>query len=164
MNVQPTSALAFKQAEESGQLNGKRYEVALAFTKFGPGTSAEVLKAAKLDKNRNLMRARVTELADVGMLKQIDARKCKVTGRKAIVWSFEQTTPRKNTKAPSTTKTELAEYVKRLAQVAAVFSTDMKVRYPEEADSSAFVFDNGDMVALDEYIAEARAAVGVKPS
>lgn len=154
MNVQPTSALAFKQAEESGQLNGKRYEVALAFTKFGPGTSAEVLKAAKLDKNRNLMRARVTELADVGMLKQIDARKCNVTGRKAIVWSFEPTTPRKNTKAPSTTKSELAEYVAKLCTYLESAASVIEVEGLDDFEETR---------AVTAFIAEARAAAGIKP-
>jgi hypothetical protein len=159
MNVQPTSALAFRQAEESGQLNGKRYEVGKAFTTFGPGTSAEVLKAAKLDKNRNLMRARVTELADLGWLKQIGARKCNVTGRKAIVWAFERTEPRKNTKAPSTTKTELADYVKQLATVAEVYTNEIELHSQVDA---FFTFDGQNAVKLREYIAEARAAVGIK--
>lgn len=90
MSSRPTSAQALREAEANGKLNGKRYEVALAFTTYGPGTSAEVLQAAGLDRNRNLARARVTELANAGMLKEIETRRCTVTKRQAIVWSFEK--------------------------------------------------------------------------
>lgn len=159
MTHQPTSVLAFHQAEQSGQLNGKRYEVAKAFATFGPGTSAEVLRKAKLDKNRNLMRARVTELADIGMLKPMPARKCGITGRKAIVWSFEQTTPRKDGKTTSATKAELVDYVAGLANLASGLAGVLEI-VAETSDVEEYRSPK-----LDEarkLIAEAQAAIGIK--
>ncbi len=83
---QLTSAETYRDLEVKGALRGVRAELAQAFGRFGPGTSAEVLRKAALDQNRNLMRARVTELADAGLLVQNTIRMCKITGRRAIVW------------------------------------------------------------------------------
>jgi chloramphenicol 3-O-phosphotransferase len=107
MRGQPTSAIALAQAEGSGKLNGRRFEVAKAFKEHGPGTSAEVLHRAGLAKNLNLMRARVTELADDGFLREIGERRCNVTRRLAIVWEYGSFPPRKAVKTPSATKDEL---------------------------------------------------------
>lgn len=81
-----TSAMTFAELEERGVLKGQRYEVLQAFYRFGPGTAAEILKRAGLDGNRNLTRARVSELANGGRLVKLDERPCKVTGKQAIVW------------------------------------------------------------------------------
>lgn len=81
-----TSAMTFAELEERGVLKGQRYEVLQAFHRFGPGTAAEILKRAGLDGNRNLTRARVSELANGGRLVKLDERPCKVTGKQAIVW------------------------------------------------------------------------------
>lgn len=155
MRGQPTSAIALQEAEQSGKLNGKRFEVARAFEQYGPGTSAEVLRMARLDANRNLMRARVTELADLGWLKELPARKCGVTGKKAIVWSFERTEPRKNTGKINATKDELAEMVRRLCSWA-----EQQSSY--SVDETIQTTDVGDRQALAEYITECRAAIGLK--
>lgn len=86
--TQETSAQAYREELENGRIKGNGQLVALAFAQYGPGTSAEILKAAKLDKNRNLMRARITELADRGIVKADGERACEVTGRRCIVWRF----------------------------------------------------------------------------
>lgn len=82
-----TSAMTYAELEDRGVLRGQRYEVLQAFYQYGPGTAAEILKSAGLDGNRNLTRARVSELANAGRLVKIDERACKVTGKQAIVWS-----------------------------------------------------------------------------
>lgn len=86
MTHQLTSAQAYNDLETRGILGGQRLEIFRAFERFGPGTSAEVLRAAHLDSNRNLARARVTELANEGRLYECEPRKCRVTGRRATVW------------------------------------------------------------------------------
>lgn len=86
MPTQATSAEAYRDLEARGVLRGQRAEVYAAFERFGPGTAAEVLKRAALHGNLNLARARVSELANAGYLRECKPRKCKVTGRRAIVW------------------------------------------------------------------------------
>lgn len=151
---QPTSAIALQQAEQSGQLNGKRFEVARAFEMFGPGTSAEVLRRAKLDKNRNLMRARVTELADMGWLKQGEPRTCAVTGRKAIVWTFERTAPRNGANKIKATKAELAEMLTKVTNYLASAADVIADFEPDDID--------GETADAREVVAAARAMLGVK--
>lgn len=82
----PTSNTAYGQSTAAGNIKASRSKVLQAFKDIGPGTSAEVLSIAGLDINRNLMRARVTELADSGHLVEETPRMCTVTGRTSIVW------------------------------------------------------------------------------
>lgn len=49
--------------------------------------------------NRNLGRARFTELADMGLIEEVERRPCNVTGRRAIVWSFVVGPPRPREKS-----------------------------------------------------------------
>lgn len=108
MRGQATSAIALAQAEASGKLNGKRFEVAKAFKEHGPGTAAEVLsRVPSLAKNLNLSRARVTELADAGFLREVGERRCNVTRRLAIVWEAGNFAPRAKPIKPGVTKAEL---------------------------------------------------------
>lgn len=88
MNTQETSAKSHREELENGRIKGNAQRVALAFAEHGPGTSAEILNTAKLDRNRNLMRARITELADLGVLQADGERACKITGKRCIVWRF----------------------------------------------------------------------------
>jgi hypothetical protein len=88
VKTQGTSAQAYHQAVASGEIPTMRMKVAYAFQKQLEGTAAEVLFDAGLDHNRNLMRARVTELADEGLIIEVARRACQITGRKAIVWRY----------------------------------------------------------------------------
>jgi hypothetical protein len=85
---QDTSIAAFIEENDSGRLLAMRQIVERAFASFAPGTTAEVLHLAKLDRNLNLTRARATELADAGIIVEIESRKCLQTGRRAIVWQY----------------------------------------------------------------------------
>lgn len=86
MSTRNTSREAYRDLEGRGILKGQRLEVYEAFERFGPGTAAEVLYKASMHGNLNLMRARVSELGDEGLLVESDERKCNRTGRRAIVW------------------------------------------------------------------------------
>jgi hypothetical protein len=98
MSTRNTSRQAYRDLEGRGILRGIRLEVYAAFERFGAGTSAEVLHRASMHGNLNLMRARVTELADAGVLVEVTERKCTRTGRQAIVYRSledgEQPVPR----------------------------------------------------------------------
>jgi hypothetical protein len=83
-----TSVNAFHIEEDSGRNQRKRDVVARAFQKFGPGSSAEVLRAAGLGGNLNLWRARVAELTNDGALKKIDERRCLVTNHEVAILQY----------------------------------------------------------------------------
>lgn len=86
--MQMTSVAAYESALKSGLIAGQLVRVGHLIATYGPGTSAEVLKGTGLDANRNLARARFTELANRGLITEVERRRCKITGRKAIVWRF----------------------------------------------------------------------------
>lgn len=92
MKTQITSRKAFAQLVESGQLRGRQHEVLRAVIKHGPGTSAEIIAKGDLSPNVNLMRARFTELQARGLIVETGSRRCKVTGRTALVWTFTRRT------------------------------------------------------------------------
>jgi hypothetical protein len=156
MRGQPTSAIALAQAEGSGKLNGRRFEVAKAFKEFGPGTSAEVLHRAGLAKNLNLMRARVTELADDGFLREIGERRCNVTRRLAIVWEYGSFPPRKVGKTPSATKDEL---LAALASALTIAESALKHDGTAEKFLSEGLLDSEEAQMERDWIAEQRDAL-----
>lgn len=83
-----TSIEAFHVEENSGRNQRKRDVVAQAFKRFGPGSSAEVLRLAGLGENLNLWRARVAELTNDGVLKKIAVRPCGVTNHEVAVLQY----------------------------------------------------------------------------
>lgn len=92
MTTRETSRAAYEQLVQSGQLVGKQRLVLDALIVCGPATSGEVLYAIGSAENGpnvrnvNAWRARFTELADRGLIREIGERKCKITGRRGIVW------------------------------------------------------------------------------
>lgn len=87
MTTRETSREAYRQLVESGQLRGKQREALQAVVGYGGGTSAEII-AHSLGTNVNLWRARFTELAARGLIVEAGTRKCRITGKTAIVWEY----------------------------------------------------------------------------
>lgn len=81
-----TSREAYQALVDSGQLRGRQAEALWAVINNGPATSAEIISSAGLGANVNLWRARFTELVARGLIREVSARKCKITGRRALVW------------------------------------------------------------------------------
>lgn len=93
-----TSREAYRQLTESGAIKGKQAEILGCVVERGPATAAEVLEGTPHDRNRNLARARFTELQDRGLIIEVGARKCKITGRTALVWEATDRTKPLNSK------------------------------------------------------------------
>lgn len=87
-----TSREAFKELIDSGALHGKQLAALRAVYHHGPGTSAEIIGAGLPGGNVNLWRARFTELQARGLIVEAGTRKCKVTGRSALVWEYSKRT------------------------------------------------------------------------
>ena len=86
MGIRETSREAYRQLVESGVLRGKQAAILWLVVTHGPGTAAEILHRSSHDGNRNLARARFTELAAKGLISEVDRRQCRITGRVALVW------------------------------------------------------------------------------
>jgi hypothetical protein len=81
-----TSIQAYEVLIKTGALVGQYAELQHLIATKGPGTACEILKGSRFDKNRNLARARFTELKERGLIVETEARPCSVTGRNALVW------------------------------------------------------------------------------
>jgi len=85
MTIRETSIAAYAQLVESKQLVGKQRQVMAALIERGRATSGEVLADLAVT-NTNAWRARFTELAARGMIREVGERRCEITGRLCIVW------------------------------------------------------------------------------
>ncbi len=88
MTTRETSRKAWREMVDSGELLGKQAAALAAVIDYGPGTSGEIIRAAKLGANTNLWRARFTELIERGLIREIGQRSCDVTGRTGLVFEF----------------------------------------------------------------------------
>lgn len=89
MTTRETSREAYRQLLESGELPKRQADALAALIEHGPATSAEIIvRYLPNGLNVNLWRARFTELAARGLIEEVDSRRCKVTGRTALVWQY----------------------------------------------------------------------------
>lgn len=99
-----TSIQAYEQLVKSGALVGQYAELLSLVVRHGEGTASEILKGSKFDKNRNLARARFTELKERGLIVETGQRACEVTGRNALTWeATNRTAPLVDTRNKSAT-------------------------------------------------------------
>lgn len=120
-----TSREAFRQLVESGALKGKQRQVLEAVLEHGPATSAEIIRAGGLGENVNLWRARFTELHARGLIVEAGVRKCKITGRTALVWEYSERT--KPLDAQRGHDAKLAKRRARVLEVLKAPNTDLTI-------------------------------------
>lgn len=88
-----TSRAAYDHLVSTGKLKGKQRLVLDALIVLGPATSGEVLLEMRGAENGpntsnvNAWRARFTELAARGLIRETGTRRCRVTGRTGVVWA-----------------------------------------------------------------------------
>ena len=94
MNTRQTSIDCYNQIKEEGLLSNMRFKVYEAILKKAPCTSAEVL-SIMLSKNSAITssRARFTELRELGVIYEVQNRKCAITGRTSIEWDLTDRLP-----------------------------------------------------------------------
>lgn len=116
-----TSKEAFDEIKASGLLSRLRFSVYEAIWLFGPGTSAEIILAARDARKAGGLpvrdadqltqsRARFTELRERGVIHELPARPCGITGHKAIVWEVSAALPHKPAKRLSPAERERATW------------------------------------------------------
>jgi hypothetical protein len=86
--VELTSIIAYHKIKENNLLSKKRMEVYEALIKFGPCSSGELIKYAKLQKDGIPVqaRARLNELEERKVAEVIETRPCKITGNKVKIY------------------------------------------------------------------------------
>lgn len=110
-----TSRAAYRTLVESGALKGQQAEILDLVIQHGAGTAAEILRGTVYDRNRNLARARFTELSARGLIVEVAARECKVTGTRALVWEFSgRTKPLSAKRAQRASRKALAGVIGKL--------------------------------------------------
>ena len=81
-----TSITAYHRLVDGGVLSKRRAEVYSATYKNGPGTGSEICETVTGHRSTYGIGPRFTELRDMGLLRELGERKCKVTGQTVIVW------------------------------------------------------------------------------
>lgn len=120
VSTRETSIDTYNIIKEKGMLSGLRFKVYDALTKYGPCTANELVKkmAESGDKlnSRDFFAQRLSELRLQGVVREVDKRKCQITGYNAIVWEVTNELPTKYVK-PMTLKQKyfkIVNYVKTM--------------------------------------------------
>lgn len=93
-----TSIDAYNEIKESGLLSHRRFEVYETLFNIGPATAGEISKAQNKTSNfakGDNSHARLCELRDLGVVKEIMEVKCTVTGMRVIQWGITDKLPSK---------------------------------------------------------------------
>ena len=83
-----TSRKAYLELVSNGRLGTMQYQVYTALERLGPATAQELVSAGTTGAWK-----RLPELRDLGIVFEVGKRRCRVTGRTAIVWDVEQSEP-----------------------------------------------------------------------
>ena len=93
-----TSINAYHEIEANGLLSRRRWEAYKVLHHFGAMTSAELYEAAQKfygQRFRDNYQPRLTEMRNLGVVREAGKRKCNVTGHEAIVWECTDDLPKR---------------------------------------------------------------------
>ncbi len=97
-----TSIETYHQIVDEGLLSPLREKVYQALFKHGPCTANELVYFMRQDgqktKSRDYFAQRLSELRELGVVKETGKRPCRVTGRVAITWQTTNEIPKKSKK------------------------------------------------------------------
>ena len=85
-----TSIEIFNKLRDSGKLSRRRLEIFKIVCHHGPITAAEAFTHAGLHGNANYRHntnARLAEMRQMGVVKEVGTHKCRATGNNAILWA-----------------------------------------------------------------------------
>lgn len=117
--VKETSKQAFQQILESGALGDSQKKVFQAIFELGDATGRELNDALKSQSAHK----RLSELEDMGLIRGIRARVCKVTGNDSTAWEITGSMPRKVTPVvnPTPSKKEFEVAVEKIRGLIAYY-------------------------------------------
>lgn len=91
MSVRETSIEVYHQIRDEGLLSAMRFAVYDAVFRYGPCTCSELCDRMKmLPSNAS---PRLTELRDLGVVKELGTAPCPITGREVILWDVTDKLP-----------------------------------------------------------------------
>ena len=91
MNTRQTSIDCFNKIKQEGLLSKMRFQVYSALLSMGkPSTTREVYETMDVIKQEA---TRFTELRNLGVIYEVQNRKCTITGRTAIEWDLTDRLP-----------------------------------------------------------------------
>lgn len=136
MIVRQTSIEAYQQIEAEGLLSAMRFKVYSALFHHGPATAAELSSTFPRSKGgrgeAGNVHARLTELEERGVARELGERKCTVTSRNVIVWDVTDQLPRDPKKGVKRlTRNELEVRFRALSAQAARVLDMVEARWPE---------------------------------
>jgi predicted transcriptional regulator len=127
MNTRQTSIDCYNEIKRDGSLSKMRFEVYSALFSMGkPSTTREVYSTMNVVKQEA---TRFTELRKLGVIYEVQNRKCTITGRTAIEWDL---TDRKPINIKNTNKTK-------------------KQKINEALDSLRLLYKNRNISTIDEW-------------
>jgi hypothetical protein len=88
-----TSVRAFYDAIAAGVITTRRDQVFAGLAELGSATANETFEHVKTQRREDLRydsntRARFTELRDLGLIREVGARPCRITGKTCITWEI----------------------------------------------------------------------------
>ena len=118
MKIRQTSRDCYNQIKEEGLLSKMRFKVYESILTNAPCTSAEVL-STMLSKNSAITssRARFTELRELGVIYEVQNRKCSITGRTSIEWDLTDRLPVNVKKTNKTKKDKINDTLNSLREL-----------------------------------------------
>lgn len=86
-----TSIAVFRQIEAEGLLSTMRWNVYQTVFRHGPGSTNEL--AVKGGMRPHHVSTRLTELRDMGVVREVGTKTCSITGRNVICWDVTDKMP-----------------------------------------------------------------------
>jgi predicted transcriptional regulator len=115
MKTRQTSIDCYNQIKEEGLLSNMRFRVYSALLAMGkPSTTREVYKTINVEKQEA---TRFTELRNLGVIYEVQNRKCTITGRTSIEWWLTDRLPVKIKKSNKTKKQKIDDALNSLREL-----------------------------------------------
>lgn len=115
MKARQTSIDCYNQIKEEGLLSNMRFRVYSALLAMGkPSTTREVYSTMNVIKQEA---TRFTELRKLGVIYEVQNRKCNITGRTSIEWDLTDRLPIKIKKCNRTKKHKIDDALNSLREL-----------------------------------------------
>ena len=118
MKTRQTSIDCYNKIKSEGLLSNMRFKVYEAILRKAPCTSGEAFATMTTKENQiSQSRARFTELRELGVIYEVQNRKCKITGMNVIEWDLTDRLPIKIKKSNKTKKQKIDDALNLLREL-----------------------------------------------
>jgi hypothetical protein len=112
--IRRTSIAAYSAIRDSPIIGRIQWRIYAHLYHHGPKTSGEVYRSLRPPhKTPSQIRARFTELRELGVLREVGERSCRITGRRCILWDVTNNLPKQKKKGPRCPSARTAAYAAR---------------------------------------------------